>query len=70
VPNITTRDVKKRPETIESGSNVLSGIQPDMILKSIDIVLNEKHNWQPPAEHLSRNVSSEIAKIILGYVNE
>ena len=70
VPNITVRDVTERPETLESGSNMLTSVFPDLILKSLDVVLNEKSEWEPPAEYLSRNVSSKVVKIILGYVNE
>ena len=67
VPNIPIRDVPERPETIESGSNMLTGVEPDLILKAIEIVLNEKQKWQPPAEYLDSDVSSKIVKIILGY---
>lgn len=68
VPNITIRDVTERPETIESGSNMLTGASPDLILKSVDIVLHEKSEWNPPSEYVERNVSSKIVKIILGYL--
>ena len=68
VPNITIRDVTERPETLESGSNMLSGVSPDSILMSVDIVLSEKHEWTPPAEYLEKDVSSKIIKIILGYL--
>ncbi|MBI4180434.1 MAG: UDP-N-acetylglucosamine 2-epimerase (non-hydrolyzing) [Chloroflexi bacterium] len=70
VPNITIRDVTERPETIESGSNMLTSVSPDLILKSVEVVLNEKDDWEPPAEYLVKNVSSKVVKIILGYLNE
>ncbi|MFC1908810.1 non-hydrolyzing UDP-N-acetylglucosamine 2-epimerase [Chloroflexota bacterium] len=70
VPNITIRDVTERPETLESGSNMLTGVSPDLILKSLELVLNEKCEWEPPAEYLTPNVSSKVVKIILGYINE
>lgn len=31
VPNVTLRDVTERPETVEVGSNMLSGAEPDLI---------------------------------------
>ena len=68
IPNITIRDVTERPETIESGSNMLAGVSPDLMLKSMEIVLNEKHEWGPPAEYLGKNVSSKVVKIVLGYL--
>ncbi|MFH1382044.1 MAG: UDP-N-acetylglucosamine 2-epimerase (non-hydrolyzing) [Chloroflexota bacterium] len=67
VPNITIRDVTERPETIESGSNMLTGVSPDLILKSLDVVLNEKNEWAPPTEYMVKNVSAKVVKIILGY---
>jgi UDP-N-acetylglucosamine 2-epimerase (non-hydrolysing) len=67
VPNITIRDVTERPETLECGSNMLTGASPEMILKAIDIVLSENNSWQPPAEYLAENVSSRVIKIVLGY---
>jgi len=70
VPNITIRDVTERPETLESGSNMLSSVSPDLILKSLEVVLNEKCAWEPPTEYLTKNVSSKVVKIILGYLNE
>jgi len=68
VPNITIRDVTERPETIESGSNMLTGASPDLMLKSVDIVLHEKSEWNPPSEYVEKDVSSKIVKIILGYL--
>jgi len=68
VPNITIRDVTERPETLESGSNMLTSVSPDLILSSLEVVLNEKCEWEPPAEYLAKNVSSKVVKIILGYL--
>jgi len=70
VPNITIRDVTERPETLECGSNMLASVSPDLILKALEVVLNEKREWEPPAEYLAKNVSSKVVKIILGYINE
>jgi len=68
--NITIRDVTERPETIESGSNMLTSVSPDLMQKSIGIVLKEKNDWEPPAEYLEKNVSSKVVKIVLGYLEE
>jgi len=68
VPNITIKDVTERPEKIESGSNMLTGVEPDLMLRAVEIVLNEKHEWGPPSGYLEKCVSSKVVKIILGYV--
>ena len=67
VPNITIRDVTERPETIESGSNILASVEPELILRSIELVIEQKFNWKVPDEYLEQNVSSKVLKIILGY---
>jgi UDP-N-acetylglucosamine 2-epimerase (non-hydrolysing) len=64
VPNVTLRDVTERPETIECGSNVLSGSEPEMVMQCVRTVLASSPNWQPPMEYLAENVSSTVVKII------
>ena len=67
VPNITIRDVTERPETIEVGSNIIAGIDPEMISKSVEIALKENKKWSVPDEYIVNNVSSTVIKIIMGY---
>jgi len=66
VPSVTLRDVTERPETVETGSNVVTGCNPNDILRSVDLVLNETCEWSPPSEYLKKNVSQTVAKIVLG----
>lgn len=68
VANVTLRDVTERPETLEVGSNMLSGAEPESILKCVNTVLNQPCNWAPPPEYLVKNVSSTVIKIVLGYL--
>jgi UDP-N-acetylglucosamine 2-epimerase (non-hydrolysing) len=67
VPNVTLRDVTERPETIECGSNILSGAQQDSIMTCAEIALSHNPIWNPPAEYLIENVSETVIKIIVGY---
>jgi UDP-N-acetylglucosamine 2-epimerase (non-hydrolysing) len=67
VPNVTIRDVTERPETMECGSNILTGAEPETIKQAVDIVLGSPRNWTPPAEYLEKHVSSAVAKVVLGY---
>jgi UDP-N-acetylglucosamine 2-epimerase (non-hydrolysing) len=69
VPNVTIRDVTERPETIECGSNVLSGGDPTDILRAAEVALTLPHSWQPPAEYVAEDVSATVAKIVLGYTS-
>jgi UDP-N-acetylglucosamine 2-epimerase (non-hydrolysing) len=67
VPNVTIRDVTERPETVECGSNILSSVEPHMIVGAVDIVLNSLCDWTPPAEYMEERVSATVARIVLGY---
>jgi UDP-N-acetylglucosamine 2-epimerase (non-hydrolysing) len=69
VPNVTIRDVTERPETIECGSNILSGTEPEAILRCVGTVLEQKPSWEIPREYLVKNVSQTVVKIMLGYIN-
>jgi len=67
VPNVTIRDVTERPETIECGSNVLSGAEPEGIVRLVAFVTEQKGKWTPPAEYLVPYVAPTVARIVLGY---
>ena len=67
VPTVTIRDVTERPETIECGSNILSGADPDSILSCVEAVLSNTPNWTIPTEYQEKNVSQTVIKILLGY---
>jgi UDP-N-acetylglucosamine 2-epimerase (non-hydrolysing) len=67
VPNVTIRDVTERPETVECGSNILSSVEPHMIVEAVDLVLNSLCEWKPPPEYMEERVSATVARIVLGY---
>ena len=67
VPNVTIRDVTERAETIECGSNILTGTDPELIVQAVDIMLNFPCAWTPPAEYVEQHISTAVAKIVLGY---
>jgi UDP-N-acetylglucosamine 2-epimerase (non-hydrolysing) len=68
IANVTIRDVTERPETIECGSNMLSGTDPEGIQRCVRTVLGKKDSWTVPREYLVTNVSDTVAKIVLGYL--
>ena len=67
VPNATLRDVTERPETIECGSNILTGADAAMIRTAVSIATTEGRTWTPPAEYLARDVSAVVLRIVMGY---
>ena len=66
VPNVTLRDVTERAETIECGSNILTGGDVADIERGVAIALM-KSPWTPPSEYLVPNVSQTVAKIVMSY---
>jgi len=67
VPTVTIRDTTERPETVECGSNMLSGADPDAVMRCVRTVLADPAEWSPPDEYLVPNVSRTVAKVVLGY---
>jgi UDP-N-acetylglucosamine 2-epimerase (non-hydrolysing) len=67
VPNLTIRDVTERPETIECGSNILAGCDPQTIVNAVNLVTRENRRWQPPPEYLAPHVANTVAGIVLGF---
>jgi len=67
VPNVTLRDVTERPETLECGSNILTGADPGQILSCVATALSKPADWIPPAEYLIKNVSQTVLRILMGY---
>ncbi len=66
VPNVTIRDVTERPETLECGSNMLSGADADAIVRSVRVVLAQRPSWRVPPEYLVEDVSVTACKILVG----
>ncbi|MGW6665015.1 MULTISPECIES: non-hydrolyzing UDP-N-acetylglucosamine 2-epimerase [Peribacillus] len=66
VPAVTIRKTTERPETIESGSNMLSGINAEQIVNCVKIMVNQQKDWTFPEGYDHKNVSDKVLKIILG----
>lgn len=70
IPNVTLRDVTERAETIECGSNILSGAAPQAIVSAVELALAQPAAWTPPAEYTEPNVSTTVTRIVLGYLSQ
>jgi UDP-N-acetylglucosamine 2-epimerase (non-hydrolysing) len=66
VPNVTLRDVTERPETIECGSNLLAGVEPESIARCVRQALASRRRITPPPEYLTEHVSDTVVNILLG----
>jgi len=64
-PTVTIRETTERPETIECGSNILSGTtESKKILESVKQMIILDNNWISPYEK-DFNVSDKIIKFII-----
>lgn len=66
VPTVTIRRTTERPETVECGSNILSGLNGERILNSVQVMLNKTNNWTCPQGYLDQHVSAKVITFILG----
>src|SRR3954468_1266457 len=67
VPNVTIRDVTERPETVEAGSNMLSGADPGDVARCVRTVLAGRTSWTVPPEYTVESVSTAVVKVVLGH---
>ena len=66
VPCVTLRDNTERPETLEVGSNVLSGANQNRILEGVEKMMNRERNWKNPFG--DGKSGSRIVKILEGAI--
>ena len=68
-PAVTLRNSIERPEALDAGSIILTGLDPGVLLQSVDIVTTEQDMIsvrEIPAEYQVRNTSLRVLKLITG----
>ncbi|HTU15580.1 MAG TPA: UDP-N-acetyl glucosamine 2-epimerase [Solirubrobacterales bacterium] len=65
VPAVTLRDSTERRETLECGSNILSGVEAGAIERAARVALDGDPEWTPPEEYQRTDVSSTVARLLL-----
>ncbi len=66
VPAVTVRNSTERPETVEVGSNIVSGVDANCIFRSVQVMTRENIQWPLPDGYQDLNVSAKVVKFILG----
>ena len=66
IPAVTIRNTTERPETVECGSNMISGTDADRIVECVRIMLNQSADWEIPTGYGDRNVSQKVVNYLLG----
>ncbi|MCL6603765.1 MAG: UDP-N-acetylglucosamine 2-epimerase (non-hydrolyzing) [Paenibacillus sp.] len=66
VPTVTIRRTTERPETVDCGSNVVSGVDAESILRSVKLMTALSRKWEVPEGYLTPDVSVKVVKFLLG----
>jgi UDP-N-acetylglucosamine 2-epimerase (non-hydrolysing) len=70
-PAIQMRESSERPEALDEGVVILSGLDKDIILQAIDIVTNQSakgEKFNIPGNYQDTNVSGKVLRLIVGLV--
>jgi UDP-N-acetylglucosamine 2-epimerase (non-hydrolysing) len=65
-PCVTIRESTERPETIEAGSNILSGLNPEKILQSVNVITSKKPDWEWNTALGDGKTSRKVVNILQG----
>lgn len=69
-PAVCIRTSTERPEALDKGCFVLSGIHTEQLLQSIDLAVQMQQNGEfgtPVPDYTTENVSVKVARIIQSY---
>jgi UDP-N-acetylglucosamine 2-epimerase (non-hydrolysing) len=66
---VTLRDAIERPEALETGSIIMTGLDPENVVQAIDVVVGDRGtDRQMPAEYAIENCSERVVRFILSTV--
>jgi len=68
-PAVTLRNALERPEALDAGSIILTGLNPDVVLSAVNLAVQEKAFYakrEIPEEYTVENTSLRVVKLIMG----
>ena len=65
VPAVIIRDSTERPETIECGSGIVSGLETADILRCFAVMMQSPRGWPYPIGYTDLNVSDKVIQFLL-----
>ena len=68
-PAVTIREAIERPEALDAGSIIMTGLDVEMVLTSIGMVMDKRKSlaeMQMPTEYLVENCSQRVLGLIVG----
>jgi UDP-N-acetylglucosamine 2-epimerase len=67
---VTVRNSMERPEALESGSIVMSGLSRDEVRSAIEYCLASNHSAACPQDYLISDTSDRVASFLMSTVNQ
>ena len=72
VPAITIRQAHERPEGMDEGTLIMSGLEPESVLRAIDVVVTQAASSERPfrlvEDYSPQNFSQKVTRIVLSYI--
>ena len=72
-PAITIRQAHERPEGMDEGVLIMTGLKKEDVMHSIDVVVSqfdyENRNFKLVADYDVDNFSKKVSRIVLSYTN-
>ncbi len=65
VPAVVIRDSTERPETVECGASMVSGLETRDILRCFAVMMQSSRDWPQPIGYTDLNVSDKVVKYLL-----
>jgi len=73
LPAITIRDAHERPEGMDVGTLIMSGLHKKRVLEAIDVVLSQRGDDGPAigkvADYQAGAVSKQVVRVVLSYID-
>jgi UDP-N-acetyl-L-fucosamine synthase len=69
IPALVVRESSERPEAFDTGNIILTGVDPQTILTSIDIVKDQIEDgikFRNPSDYQEENVSDKVVRLVVG----
>jgi UDP-N-acetylglucosamine 2-epimerase (non-hydrolysing) len=69
-PAVMLRDAHERPEGMDEGTVVMSGLRPDRVAEAVRLVRSQgRAGLRTPADYEADNVSVKVVRLILSYTD-
>jgi UDP-N-acetyl-L-fucosamine synthase len=72
-PALNLREAHERPEGMEEGSVIMTGLDPDRVMQALELVQQQRRgaerDFRVPADYAVPNVSQKVVRIILSYTS-